>query len=151
MSAQVSGIQAVRPARPSLRGAFWPLAVAGIGVTAFGVVLAQDPFSPESAIVCPLYGTTGLLCPGCGGTRAAYALAHGDFLTAFAMHPLVALAAPLLATLWVRWLLRTQGWQLRPWRYPDWMAIAFPVLLLVFSILRNIEPYSRFLGPGPAG
>jgi hypothetical protein len=42
---------------------------------------------------CLLRTTTGIPCPSCGMTRAAAALAHGDWLAALAWHPL----APFLA------------------------------------------------------
>ncbi len=35
-------------------------------------------------------------CPGCGLTRAALALAHGDFVGAFAFHPLSFALVPLV-------------------------------------------------------
>jgi hypothetical protein len=65
------------------------------------------------------------------------------------MHPLLTLAAPLLAVLWFRWLLRTQGMSFRPWPFPTWAAITFCTVLVVFSLLRNVAPFAQFLGPGP--
>ncbi len=44
-------------------------------------------FLPPGVQVCTLYGTTGLYCPGCGGTRAFMALFHGNILAAFYYHP----------------------------------------------------------------
>ena len=41
------------------------------------------------ATPCILYSVTGLYCPGCGGTRAIFALLHGQILTSFICHPLV--------------------------------------------------------------
>ncbi len=38
---------------------------------------------------CSLHSMTGLYCPGCGGTRACYALLQGDILDSVIMHPLV--------------------------------------------------------------
>lgn len=38
---------------------------------------------------CILHHFTGLYCPGCGGTRAFIALAHGQFLKSLYYHPLV--------------------------------------------------------------
>lgn len=38
---------------------------------------------------CSLYSLTGLYCPGCGGTRACYALAQGHILESMRAHPLV--------------------------------------------------------------
>lgn len=89
---------------------------------------------------CLLHRLTGLHCPGCGMTRAAYASLHGDFGAAFRFNPLgmillpgalVAIALELLV--WVRGkplpvTLRVGG---------RW-AWAMVVLILLFWVLRNI-------------
>ena len=38
---------------------------------------------------CPVYRYTGLYCPGCGGTHALRALAHGEIASSLSFHPLV--------------------------------------------------------------
>lgn len=38
---------------------------------------------------CVMHSTTGLYCPGCGGTRAVSALLHGHPLRSFFYHPIV--------------------------------------------------------------
>lgn len=38
---------------------------------------------------CVLHSTVGLYCPGCGGTRACYALLEGRILDSILAHPLV--------------------------------------------------------------
>lgn len=43
-------------------------------------------------VVCPFRRLTGLPCPGCGGTHAFVAMAHGDFAAAWAYNPLGAAA-----------------------------------------------------------
>jgi hypothetical protein len=45
--------------------------------------------------LCPLAGTFGIPCPGCGLTRATLALLHGDVHAALRFHPLVWLLSPL--------------------------------------------------------
>ena len=42
---------------------------------------------------CPVYWITGIPCPGCGMTRAFFALMHLDFEAAFYWHPAVYLIA----------------------------------------------------------
>lgn len=38
---------------------------------------------------CLFHRWTGLYCPGCGGTRAVFALLHGNIYASFGYHPLV--------------------------------------------------------------
>jgi hypothetical protein len=68
----------------------------GIGViaAASAAVLPLDllPFS-----VCFFKAFTGLPCPTCGGTRVLACLAHLDVASAFAMNPLVAAGAFMIA------------------------------------------------------
>ncbi|GEM_PF-817805 len=45
---------------------------------------------------CPLAGLLGVPCPGCGLTRATWALLNGRFAEAIALHPFVLLAVPAL-------------------------------------------------------
>jgi hypothetical protein len=45
--------------------------------------------------LCPLAGTFGVPCPGCGLTRATLALLRGDLASALHFHPLVWLLTPL--------------------------------------------------------
>ena len=46
--------------------------------------------------LCPLAGSFGIPCPGCGLTRATLALLHGDVRGALRFHPLVWLLTPLV-------------------------------------------------------
>ena len=48
---------------------------------------------------CVLYETTGLMCGGCGLTRAAVSLLHLDFAAAFAYHALCLLMSMRLQVL----------------------------------------------------
>lgn len=42
-----------------------------------------------SGFPCVLYEKTGLLCPGCGGSRMLSALLRGDFTSAWNFNPLI--------------------------------------------------------------
>ncbi len=43
----------------------------------------------DYTLPCTLYTWTGFYCPGCGGTRAVFALAEGDILQSLYLHPFV--------------------------------------------------------------
>jgi hypothetical protein len=46
---------------------------------------------------CPFHAWTGLLCPGCGGTRAVHAILHGEFTEAIRLN---ALAVAVFVCAW---------------------------------------------------
>lgn len=64
-------------------------AVLAVVTAGLGVALWSD------FPLCPVAGTFGIPCPGCGLTRATLALLRGDVRTAFQFHPLVWLLGPL--------------------------------------------------------
>lgn len=53
---------------------------------------------------CVMRTLTGYVCPGCGGTRAAFALMHGHILLSLLYHPIV-----LYATLILLWFVISQS------------------------------------------
>lgn len=66
-----------------------------IGVFALFVMVIYGLHLPFLHVLppCTLYSLTGFYCPGCGGTRAVYALFHGNFFTALFYHPFVPFVA----------------------------------------------------------
>lgn len=44
---------------------------------------------------CLVHSLLGIYCPGCGGTRAIFALLHGHLLTSFICHPFVPYTAAI--------------------------------------------------------
>jgi hypothetical protein len=75
------------PARSTLGRA----GIAGM-VAALALAVLFSPFK-----LCLMALVLRLPCPGCGMTRAAMALLHGDFARALALHPLSPVMAPLMA------------------------------------------------------
>ena len=63
------------------------LLLAGIGVLA-GVAVYSVLSSYGMGIPCLFHRVTGLLCPGCGNTRAALALMRFQFRKAFSYNPM---------------------------------------------------------------
>jgi hypothetical protein len=63
-----------------------------LGVGAFALAVHAD------FPLCPLAGSFGVPCPGCGLTRATLALLHGDVRAALHLHPLVLLLTPLVVS-----------------------------------------------------
>ena len=77
----------------------WPLVISlSVFVLLFllclafrGVEISRPPgWLPR----CALYQLTGIHCPGCGNTRAAYALLHGDVAEALRQNAFSVIALP---------------------------------------------------------
>src|SRR5579862_5744370 len=115
------------------------LASAGVLVTVAVLVTLYffDPATHGFYPVCLLHQTTGLLCPGCGTTRALHQLIHGNFKAAWGLNPLVMLLLPAGVWLAIRELIwfttgrRLPGVVTRP--VFGWVLLA---VLIIFGILR---------------
>jgi hypothetical protein len=87
---------------------------------------------------CPIFEATGLLCPGCGGTRALAALLRGHFVEAVRWNALVVGMVPLAllyaASMGLRVLRGEAGWVGVP--AGVWMGLG--VIAGVFAVLRNL-------------
>jgi hypothetical protein len=109
------------------------------GVT---ILFLFDP--SESALYppCPFRACTGLYCPGCGTTRALYALLHGNFGEAFGLNPLMVLLLPLLGCYLICYTI--SGARGRPLPVhllsPSWGWLAFGTIL-AYWMLRNVPLY----------
>jgi hypothetical protein len=102
----------------------------------------QDAFSSPT---CLVKLTTGFDCPGCGGTRAAYFLIHGNLPAAARSHLMAVFAAPFLLYMYLAWSfnLMTRGRRLPMLRLSPLTISIFLIAWAVFSILRNL-PWAPF-------
>lgn len=121
--------------------------LAGAGA-AFAYVGAVDPNQPGHYPLCPLLHYTGLYCPGCGGLRAAHAVAHGDLATAFGSNALVVAGFAVFACGWIVWLaVAVRG---RPPRIAlpsrNWPWWTLGALFVTFTVVRNL-PFGAALTP----
>ena len=99
---------------------------------------AGSPYYPK----CQLHSLTGLHCPGCGMTRFAAALLHGDLPQAAAYNALGIVALPFVAV-WVLQHVWAWLWGVTPrrWFTPKWysrVSAVFVAVLAVFFVLRNV-------------
>ncbi|HMG03578.1 MAG TPA: DUF2752 domain-containing protein [Edaphobacter sp.] len=87
-------------------------------------------FYPE----CPIHHFFGILCPGCGTTRALAALLHGHIAEALRFNALTTLLTPV-ALLWalLSYLLRRRLTQPPPAAIYTLLACA-----LLFTVARNL-------------
>jgi hypothetical protein len=96
--------------------------------------------------VCQFHRLTGWNCPGCGGTRSAYALLHGNLPLALRDNALfvVLLAAAAGRGLWfaARRIRRQPSGKFLPANIL-WVVLA---IAAVFTVLRNLPAFA-FLSP----
>ncbi|MBQ3537445.1 MAG: DUF2752 domain-containing protein [Clostridia bacterium] len=98
-------------------------------------ILAKNGIS----ISCPINKFTGLLCPGCGNTRAAMALLRLDIAAAFSYNPLFPVEFFYLIWVYVfacKRYIKTKRFTYSP---PcQWLDLAILVILTIGTIIRNI-------------
>jgi hypothetical protein len=95
---------------------------------ALAIVYLFDPARYSFYPPCVFRALTGLQCPGCGGTRAVYALLHGDVAAAWALNPMVFVLGVAAVAITARPTLLT-----RPW-----FAWAAAAVLIGWGVFRNI-------------
>ncbi|MEE1755022.1 DUF2752 domain-containing protein [Streptomyces sp. SP18CS02] len=134
------------PPPPLARRLAAPLGTLAGVVAAFAYVGTVDPNEPGHYPVCPLLRFTGILCPGCGGLRSAYAVVHGDLATALGANAAAVVGYGVFAVVMVLWLAHAA--RARPLRItlgPVWWW-ASGALLAVFAVVRNL-PFGAALAP----
>jgi len=118
------------------------LVTVGGGLVVYSFDPTQTPFYPG----CTFHRLTGLNCPGCGSTRALYALLHGHWQAALRDNALF-MATLTAVALRAAWLL------IRRWRnqppaslIPTWSLIPWLIITLIFGVVRNFPAFA-FLSP----
>ncbi len=123
-----------------------PLAAVGCVAAGIGYTLLSDPTrsAPDAMPTCLLKLTTGLDCPGCGGTRALWYVLHADLPAAARHHFLFVFALPFLAYFFVAWAGKQAfGWRLPELRISPKLISGFLAAWMVFSVARNL-PWPPF-------
>jgi hypothetical protein len=123
-------------------GVLLAVTAAGAGAVVFFFNPSTHPFYP----VCLFHAVTGLNCPGCGMTRALYALLHGNFPLAFKDNALL-VAGLAGAAIWsARLALRKIRNQPVTFDVPPKVLWTSLIIALVFAVLRNL-PGLEWLSP----
>jgi hypothetical protein len=123
-----------------------PLAAVGCVAAGIGYALISDPTrtAPDAIPSCLLKLTTGLDCPGCGGTRALWYVLHADLPAAARHHFLFVFALPFLAYFFVAWAGKQAfGWRLPELRVGPKLVGGFLAAWLAFTVIRNL-PWPPF-------
>lgn len=89
---------------------------------------------------CPFYGFLGILCPGCGGTRAVYALLELDFFRALRCNAFYCEAALLCFMFWLENALSLSGKEIKIIPRSRAFIITASGITVAYLILRNFIP-----------
>lgn len=116
--------------------------LAAAALVGAATVFFFNPATHQFYPVCTFHALTGLNCPGCGMTRAAHALLHGNLALALHDNALLVLALAGLAVRGVWLAVRQRGGEFFPVKF------LWPLLgaALVFAVLRNLPAFA-FLSP----
>ncbi len=123
------------------------LLVCMAGAVAYTEVTNPTEAGAGDAPTCLLKYTTGFVCPGCGGTRAAWYLLHGDVSAAARHHAPFVFAVPFLLYMYVAWAgRRVFGWTLPQLDLTPKVIGVFIAVWGAWSLLRNLPwpPFTMF-------
>jgi hypothetical protein len=145
MPAQTQPVPPKIAARPSL-GLFAAATLGFAAVAAGAILFFFDPTKNNFYPICEFHALTGLYCPGCGATRAAYQLLHGNFLMALRDNALFVLSLAALTARGVWFLKRRRDRQPVRFFIPPSALWVFLGVAVAFVVLRNLPAFS-FLAP----
>ena len=89
---------------------------------------------------CWIYQTTGILCPGCGGTRCIVNLFQRNIKEAFFSHIVFFITIIYLLICNIVYIINlNKKKKIATWIYPKyWYSIIFVIILIIYTIIRNI-------------
>lgn len=125
---------------------------AGVGAVGVWYLYGHPPSSTGWYPPCVFHELTGLHCPGCGATRAAYSLIHGRFTEALHQNALLVIALPFLSVVisravW-RWMNALPEAHSDPSRWLAFLYRLVAAIVILFGIARNLPwwPF-QYLAP----
>ncbi len=89
---------------------------------------------------CPLYDHLGILCPGCGGTRAALALLRGDVIASLQCNPTTIGLFSVLVLWYFELAAAKFGKKIKLFPRGIWFWGIVIVLILIWAVVRNFVP-----------
>ncbi|WP_240687292.1 DUF2752 domain-containing protein [Amycolatopsis suaedae] len=121
------------------------VALAAGGAACCGFVLWADPTTPGGLLPpCPTKTLTGIICPGCGGTRMMYSLLRGDLPAALHYNAVSLVFVLLFCWSIAAWAVgRWRGRPVNSWLHWRWTPLICAVVLGGWFIVRNL-PFPPF-------
>ncbi len=113
-----------------------------IAALVFAAAFVLFRFAPQDYAFypkCPTWILFHLYCPGCGATRAAAALLHGNLKDAIHYNALVTFLLPFLAAYFaVAYVSVIRNGKPRWIKIPVSVAVFLVAVTLIFALVRNI-------------
>ena len=94
------------------------------------------------AFPCPVRHMTGVLCPGCGMSRALGEMVHLHFIKSILYNPLAMVSAVLGISFYVQEWFLFFGSRKRFMPTNKWVYIILGIIFLAYCILRNMPVFS---------
>jgi hypothetical protein len=125
---------------------FAGIILGAVAVAISAMVFFFNPTTHAFYPVCRFHQLTGLNCPGCGSTRALYALLHGNFSNVLRDNALFVLGIFALALRGIWFAAKKFRGQPTVNFFPAKLLWPLLFIALVFTVLRNLPAFS-FLSP----
>ena len=123
--------------------------IALIGIAGAVALFFLDPTKHSFFPKCAFHLATGYSCPGCGSSRALYALTHGNVLEAVRLNPGILCLLGMGVTDFGRYIRSTT--QPKPFHTlfaNTWLVIGLVIGMVVYAVLRNL-PWAPFTSLAP--
>ncbi len=124
-----------------------PVAAAAAVCAFTAVVALRDPFKHQVTPPCPFHALTGLWCPFCGATRAAWAATHGDLRLMLHSNALFPIIVGLVGWSWFAWFGKATGRWSIPLPKGRAFAWAVAIVLVAFTVFRNLPGFGALTPP----
>lgn len=120
-----------------------PIAAAIIFKIFYYRICALFPLVPEC-----IFHRMGILCPGCGATRAFLALCWGKVLKSLMLNPAIFLGAVWFLLFYIEQIFRLFGKEVKIYPRNKRFYIVVVILLIIYYIVRNFSAFSFLTLPG---
>jgi hypothetical protein len=140
--------QAIPPkiSRPLSPGIFVGVVLTASAMGLAAVLFFFNPGTHAFYPVCWFHQLTGLNCPGCGATRAAYSILHGHLLLALKDNALFVLALAFFTPKIVLFTVHKSKDRAAAFNLSPKLLWGFLFIAVVFTVIRNLPAFS-FLSP----
>ncbi len=103
------------------------------------IVYCIDP-TQHTLVPCLFHSLTGLSCAGCGMTRAAHCMMHGQWQQAWQWNPLAYAVLPLMVFHFLQRAARWLGWSTSRFPFRSQPLQIFSLIaVLIFMVWRNLR------------